>query len=307
MNRTENPRKVLGKGLNALLSTRTQAPPVPAAPEALEPAKPNPSEPIETAPIHSIEANPLQPRRVFQQDRLEELAQSIRANGIVQPLVVRRVGDRLELVAGERRLRAAKLAGLEHVPVVVRVIPDDRLLEITLIENIQREDLNPIETAIAFDKLGKELNLNAEEVGVRTGKDRSTVLNFIRLLQLPQDLQQLVAERRLSHGHARALLTLTSIEVQREVAEKAVAQGWSVRQTERLTQKLATAKQPKQVDEEAAMDPNVKAALQEMQRVLGTRVRIIEKPRKGGRIEIEYYSADDLDRIYTTIVGDDAN
>lgn len=300
MNRTENPRKVLGKGLNALLSTRTQAP----VPEPPELAKPGPAEPIESAPIDAIEPNPLQPRRVFQQDRLDELAQSIRANGIVQPLVVRRVGTKLELVAGERRLRAAKLAGLAVVPIVVREIPDDRLLEITLIENIQREDLNPIETAVAFDRLGKELNLNAEEVGVRTGKDRTTVLNFTRLLQLPPDLQQLVADRRLTHGHARALLTLTNIDLQREVAEKAVGQGWSVRQTERLTQKLVTSPQPKQVDEEAAMDPNVKAALQEMQRVLGTRVRIVERPRKGGRIEIEYYSAEDLDRIYTTIVGE---
>jgi ParB family chromosome partitioning protein len=302
MNRTENPRKVLGKGLNALLSTRTQAP---TAPEPPETAKPTPSEITESLAIDAIERNPLQPRRVFETDRLEELAQSIRANGIVQPLVVRRAGDKFQLVAGERRWRAARLAGLERVPVVVRDIPDERLLEITLIENIQREDLNPIETAIAFDRLGRELNLNAEEVGVRTGKDRTTVLNFIRLLQLPQDLQQLVADRKLSHGHARALLTLTNADVQREVAEKAVSQAWSVRQTERVTQKLATAREPKQVDAEAGMDPNVKAALQELQRVLGTRVRIVEKPRKGGRIEIDYYSAEDLDRIYTTIVGDE--
>jgi len=291
MNRTENPRKVLGKGLNALLAMRTQAPVVPELPE---PAKPTATEVTETIAIGTIAPNPLQPRRAFQQERLEELA---------QPLVVRRVGNKLELVAGERRLRAAKLAGLEQVPIVVRDIPDERLLEITLIENIQREDLNPIETAVAFDRLGKELNLNAEEVGNRTGKDRSTVLNFTRLLQLPQDLQQLVAERRLSHGHARALLTLTNVDLQREVAEKAVAQGWSVRQTERLTQKLVASPQPKPLDEEVAMDPNVKAALQEMQRVLGTRVRIIERPRKGGRIEIDYYSPEDLDRIYTTIVG----
>jgi ParB family chromosome partitioning protein len=216
---------------------------------------------------------------------------------------VRRVGTKLELVAGERRLRAAKLAGLEKVPIVIREIPDDRLLEITLIENIQREDLNPIETAIAFDRLGRELNLNAEEVGTRTGKDRSTVLNFTRLLQLPSDIQQMVAERRLSHGHGRALLTLTNVDLQREVAEKAVSQAWSVRQTERVTQKLVTAPQAKQVDE-VVVDPNVKAALQELQRVLGTRVRIIERPRKGGRIEIDYYSAEDLDRIYTTIVGE---
>jgi ParB family chromosome partitioning protein len=295
MNKSDTPRKVLGKGLNALLSTRTQAPavePPPAAPERTE-----------TLPIEAIQPNPLQPRRVFQPERLAELAQSIRSNGIVQPLVVRKVGAQYQLVAGERRWRAAKLAELTHVPVVIRDIPDDRLLEITLIENIQREDLNPIETAIAFDRLGKELNLNAEQVGDRTGKDRSTVLNFTRLLQLPPDIQSLVAERRLTQGHARCLLSLPTAEQQRSVAEHAVAQRWSVRQTEVVTQRMATAKEPK-TQSEVPLDPNVKAALQELQRVLGTRVRIVERPRKGGRIEIDYYSSDDLDRIYTTIVGE---
>jgi ParB family chromosome partitioning protein len=301
MNKSENPRKVLGKGLNALLSTRTQAPPaVPSPPAAVEEKLPEDAQAI---PIDTIDPNPLQPRRVFQAERLAELAQSIKANGIVQPLVVRRAGARFQLVAGERRWRAAKLAGLDHVPVVVRDIPDDRLLEITLIENIQREDLNAIETAIAFDRLGQELNLTAEQIGVRTGKDRTTVLNFVRLLQLPADLQQLVAERRLSHGHARCLLSLPTADLQREVAEKAVAQGWSVRQTERTTQKMIEGRQAKHV-EEVQVDPNVKAALRELERVLGTRVRILEKSKKGGKIEIEYYSQDDLDRIYGVIVKD---
>jgi ParB family chromosome partitioning protein len=297
MNRTENPRKVLGKGLNALLSAGSHAPAVPAP----RPEEPPRAENTQSLRTDAIEANPLQPRRIFQAERLAELAQSIRTNGIVQPLVVRRAGDRYQLVAGERRWRAAKLAGLETVPVVVRDIPDERLLEITLIENIQREDLNPIETAIAFDRLGQELNLSAEEIGNRTGKDRSTVLNFTRLLQLPSDLQQLVAERRLSHGHARCLLSLPTIELQREVAEKAVAQGWSVRQTERTTQKMVEGRQAKHVDE-VQVDPNVKAAIQELERALGTKVRIIEKAKRGGRIEIDYYSQDDLDRIYGMIV-----
>jgi ParB family transcriptional regulator, chromosome partitioning protein len=300
MNRTENPRKALGKGLNALLATRTQAP----APEAPPVTPQSPAaEHALTVPIDAIDPNPLQPRRSFQPERLEELAQSIRANGIVQPLVVRRAAGRFQLVAGERRWRAAKLAALEQVPVVIRHIPDDHLLEITLIENIQREDLNPIETATAFDRLGRELNLSAEQVGERTGKDRSTVLNFTRLLQLPPDLQQLVADRRLSHGHARCLLSLPTADLQREVAQKAVTQGWSVRQTERTTQKMVAGKETKDVDQVQA-DPNVKAALQEMQRVLGTRVRIVEKPRKGGRIEIDYYSQEDLDRIYGVIMGE---
>ena len=175
--------------------------------------------------IDLIDPNPLQPRRVFHNERLSELAQSIRTNGIIQPLVVRRLGDRYQLVAGERRWRAAKLAGADRVPVVVQDIPDDRLLEITLIENIQREDLNPIETAVAFERLGRDLDLSPDQIGQRTGKDRTTVANFLRLLQLPQDLQQLIGERRLSAGHARCLLTLPTPELQREVAEKAVAAG----------------------------------------------------------------------------------
>jgi ParB family transcriptional regulator, chromosome partitioning protein len=286
-------RKVLGKGLSALLPTR---PPVAAA---VEPA----AEATHSVAIDQIDANPLQPRRLFHQDRLNELAQSIRSNGIIQPLVVRKVGVRYQLVAGERRWRAAKLAQMVEVPVVVQEIPDDRLLEITLIENIQREDLNPIETAIAFDRMGSELSLTSEEIGVRTGKDRTTVINSMRLLALPADLQQLVAERRLSAGHARCLLTLPTADLQREVAERSVAQGWSVRQMERTTQKMMEGRKPKSVDEVSA-DPNVKAAIQELERVLGTKVRIVEKAKQKGRIEIEYYSAEDLDRIYGAIVGE---
>ncbi|HVN04091.1 MAG TPA: ParB/RepB/Spo0J family partition protein [Bryobacteraceae bacterium] len=291
---TENPRRALGKGLSALLPTRPTAQPV--AETAF------PGEAVAQLPIDLIEPNPLQPRRVFQADRISELAQSIRANGIIQPLVVRRHAERYQLVAGERRWRAAKIAGVTRVPAVIQEIPDERLLEITLIENIQREDLNPIETAQAFDRLCRELHLNHEEVGLRTGKDRSTVANLIRLLQLPPDIQQLIAERRLSAGHARCLLTLPTADLQREVAEKSVAQGWSVRQVERLTQRMMEDRKPKAVDDVQA-DPNVKAAIQELERVLGTKVRIVEKAKQKGRIEIDYYSAEDLDRIYSAIVG----
>jgi len=204
MNKPDNPRRALGKGLGALLPTRTS--------QLLSPESATPDQPSHTIPIDSIDPNPIQPRRVFQGERLSELAQSIRTNGIIQPLVVRKAGDRYQLVAGERRWRAAKLAGLEQVPAVVRDIPDDRLLEITLVENIQREDLNPIETAHAFSRLNTDLNLSAEEIGHRTGKDRTTIVNSLRLLQLPADLQQLVSERRLSPGHARCLLTLPNAE-----------------------------------------------------------------------------------------------
>lgn len=292
----DNPRKALGKGLGALLPTRTSVGP-PAAP-----AQPQ-TDNIQTLPVDAIDPNPSQPRRMFQAERLSELAQSIRSNGIVQPLVVRRVADRFQLVAGERRWRAAKIAEIREVPVVIREIPDDHLLEISIIENIQREDLNPIETAHAFSRLASELSLTPEQIGQRTGKDRTTVVNFLRLLSLAEDLQQLVAERRLSAGHARCLLTLPTLALQREVAEKAVAQGWSVRQTERTTRKMMADRQPKHVDE-VQVDPNVKAAIQEMERVLGTRVRILEKGKKGGKIEIDYYSPEDLDRIYDAIVSD---
>ncbi len=300
MNRTENPRKALGKGITALLPTR--APATHAHIEMVPP--PDRTETSLNVPIDSIDANPLQPRRVFESDRLAELAQSIRVNGIIQPLVVRKTGSRYQLVAGERRWRAAKLAEVAEVPVVIRDIPDERLLEITLIENIQREDLNPIETATALARMGTELALNPDEIGRRTGKDRTTITNFTRLLQLPADIQQLVAERKLSAGHARCLLSLPSVELQRQLAQRAVAGSWSVREMERVSQKVLENRESKKV-EEIDQDPNVKAAIQEMQRVLGTRVRIIEGARKKGRIEIEYYSQDDLDRIYSMIVGEE--
>lgn len=296
MNKPENTRRVLGKGLGSLLPARNPQ----ATPVEIVPATP---ETAGTITIDLIDPNPLQPRRLFQQEKLAELAQSIRANGIVQPLVVRKIGDRFQLVAGERRWRAAKLAGLSQVPAVVQDIPDDHLLEITLIENIQREDLNPIETAIAFQRMATELDISPDDIGHRTGKDRTTVVNSIRLLQLPSDLQQLVAERRLSAGHARCLLSLPTPEMQREVAERAVARGWSVREMERTTQKMLEGRKPKNIDE-VELDPNVKAAIQELERVLGTKVRIVEKAKQKGRIEIDYYSTEDLDRIYAAIVGE---
>lgn len=290
----ENPRRALGRGLEALLPRRA---PIAAAPApALSPEQTN------RIAIDQIDPNPMQPRRVFQADALRELADSIRQHGIIQPLVVRKSGARFQLVAGERRWRAARIAELSEVPVVVQEIPDERLLEITLIENVQREDLNPIEFGMALERMARELNISHEEIGRRTGKDRSTIANAIRLLQLPLDLQQLVAERRLSAGHARCLLALTDEETQRKLAEKIVAQGLSVRQAERMTKRLTEPRDPAS-DVDEALDPNVKAAIAEMERVLGTKVRIVEKSDKRGRIEIEYYSSEDLDRIYGAIVG----
>ena len=245
----------------------------------------------------------MQPRTVFQADRLQELAQSIREHGIIQPLIVRAAGSRYQLVAGERRWRAAKLAGLSEVPVVVQDYADDRLMEVTLIENIQREDLNPIEVSQAFDRLAREHQLSHEQIAQRTGKDRTTVTNMLRLLRLPGDIQVLLAEHRLSMGHARALLSLPTPELQLQLAERTAAEGLSVRQVERLVQKSGETREAKPV-QEVEVDPNVKAAIVELERALGTRVGIVEKSPQRGRIEIEYYSQDDLQRIYEAIVGD---
>jgi ParB family chromosome partitioning protein len=304
-------RKALGKGLSALLPSKQSAPSIKIYPPGTNPNHPNAAAPAPApepphagmlkVPIDKVVPNPLQPRTIFEPDRLQELAQSIRANGIIQPLVVQRRGSDYELVAGERRLRAAKIAGLAEVPVVVQEVATDHLLEVALIENIQREDLNPIEVAHALDRLAREYNLSHEEIGRRTGKDRATVSNLIRLLKLPSDIQLLVAEHRLSMGHARALLAIEDTDKQREIAERAAAHGMSVRQLERTIQSLVK----RDIEEALAPvnDPNVTAATRELESALGTRVKIVAQTEKRGRIEIEYYSPEDLDRIYNVIIG----
>jgi ParB family chromosome partitioning protein len=296
----EKQRKALGKGLSALLPGRsagqgsTATAMAPAGPAAVAPSK---------LPIGAIQPNPMQPRVVFQPERLEELAASIRANGIIQPLIVRRHEAQFQLVAGERRWRAAKLAGLSEVPVVIQEIADPLLLEIALIENIQREDLNAIETARAYERLGRDLGLSQEEIGRRTGKDRTSITNALRLLKLPPEVQLLLAEHRLSMGHARALLGLPTAEQQIEVAEKTSAQGLSVRQVEALVQHLTSDRAKSGDKKEQTSDPNVRAAVEEMERALGTRVRIVELSDQRGRIEIEYYSQTDLDRLFQQITS----
>ncbi len=232
------------------------------------------------------------------------MADSIAVNGVIEPIVVRKHGDGYQIVVGERRWRASKLAGLAEIPVVVQDIAEDKLLELALIENIQREDLNPIETAIAYDRLARELNLSETEIGHRTGKDRSTIANMIRLLRLPKEIQALVAENKLSMGHARAILRLTSPDEQIRLAEKAAQEGLSVRQIEALTQEAAPESAKKSGPKrEAPQDPNVRAAAEELERVLGTRVRIVELSDKRGRIEIEYFSQEELARVYEHLAG----
>jgi ParB family transcriptional regulator, chromosome partitioning protein len=296
-------RKALGKGLSALLPVKGQAKPQPApAPEpALEPYTG-----IQKIAIDHIDPNPHQPRTRFEAQKLAELSQSIVANGIIQPLVVQRSGNRFQLVAGERRWRAAKLAGLSEVPAVIQDFATDRLLEVALIENIQREDLNAIEVAHALHRLHTEHELSHEEIGRRTGKDRTTVTNLLRLLKLPQDIQILVAEHRLSMGHARAILALPDEASQVELAQRAEAQGLSVRQVERLVHSMTARRDPAPRSERGPQpgpDPNIAAATRELESALGTRVRIVGQSPDRGRIEIEYFSMDELDRLYNLIVG----
>jgi ParB family chromosome partitioning protein len=289
------PTKALGKGLSALLPTKPPAPPAPVAQPTVPPNA------LTRLPLDQIDPNRSQPRTDFRPDQLAELAASIQTAGVLQPIIVRQVGSRYEIVAGERRWRASKQAGLADIPAIVQDIAPDRILELALIENIQREDLNAIETAIAFDRLAKEFGLSHEEIGRRTGKDRSTIANLIRLLKLPTDVQILVSEHRLSMGQARAILGLPTEELQRSVAEKAVSQGLSVRAVERMVQQFAEPREPDPEPEK--LDPNVQAAIEELERVLGTRVRLVAKGNNRGRIEIDYFSQDDLDRIYQQIVG----
>jgi ParB family chromosome partitioning protein len=296
---SDKTHRPLGRGLSSLLPARMA--PTPAVETGLTPKSLN----ALIIAIDAIKPNPVQPRTVFRPDRLEELSASIKANGIIQPLIVRRVGERYQIVAGERRWRAAGMAGLTEVPVIVQDIADPKMLELALIENIQREDLNPIETAWAYDRLGRELGLTQEQIGERTGKDRSSVTNMIRLLRLPEEVQLLLAEHRLAMGHARAILALDSAEEQIQMAEKASAQGLSVRQVEALVQEATSgdSKQPGKAKREKVQDPNVAAAVSELERALGTRVKIVELSEQRGRIEIEYYSQDELDRLFQHMVG----
>ena len=279
-------RKALGRGLSALLSAeRTTIP----------------SEASYEIEIDLIDPSPMQPRSRFDESRLNELAQSINANGVVQPLLVRRRGMRFELIAGERRWRAAQRAGLARVPAVVRDVPDDKLLELALIENIQREDLNAIEEAQAYKKLIETIGLTQELLAERVGRDRSYITNYLRLLRLPEDIQRLVQEGTLSTGHARTLLGVSDINLQRRLARKIIERELSVRETERIIRRASGNRhQPnRSITGPKENDANVRAAETKLRRLLGTQVHIVQNPQNvGGKIEIEFYSQGDLDRLY---------
>jgi len=249
--------------------------------------------------VDQITPSDHQPRHRFEDARLDELAQSIKANGVIQPIVVRKVEGGYRIIAGERRWRAAQRAGLTRVPVVVKDVgagQDAQLLQMALIENIQREDLNPIDEAAAYEKLSSEFKLTQEEIAAAVGKDRSSVANHMRLLKLPQEVRAEVAGGRLSMGHARALLALEDEGAQRQVAREVIARNLSVRETETMVKRMsrdasATRRTP------SANDVHTRAAEEKLRMTLGTRVRIARRGR-GGRIEIDFTSEDELQRLY---------
>ena len=282
-------RKALGRGLGALLSADR--------PNAF-------SDEQYEVEVDLIDASPLQPRTYFDQGSLEQLAQSIETHGVVQPVVLRRKNDRYELVAGERRWRAAKMAGLNRIPAVVREIHDKDLLELALIENIQREDLNPIEEAQAYKNLIEAVGLTQESLAVRVGRDRSYITNYLRLLRLPDDIQHLVAEGKLSTGHARTLLGLETVDEQRRLARKIIERGLSVRETERLVRQLSSGTvQKDQQLKPPGNDANVRAAEAKLRRRYATQVRIVQDSRNhGGIIELGFYTAADLERVFDLLM-----
>ncbi len=278
-------RKALGRGLSALLSDSLAQ-----GDELLE------------VDIELIEPNPQQPRLNFDEKKLDELAQSIQANGLVQPILLRRMQHgNYQIVAGERRWRAAQRAGIQRINAVVRDIPDSRLLELALIENIQREELNPIEEAQAYQRLIREFNMTQDEMALRVGKDRSSVANHLRLLKLPITIQKMLEEGSLTAGHARALLALETEQLQLKMANDIVSGNLSVRDTERAVKKAASGSKIRENSTALRNDANIRAAELKLKRYLGAQVKI-QLSQNGGKIEIEFSSLGELDRIYSIII-----
>jgi ParB family chromosome partitioning protein len=266
------------------------------------------NEELREVDIDLIEPNNVQPRTRFDETQLEELAQSIKTNGVVQPILVRKTnGGRYQIVAGERRWRAAQRAGLQRIPSVIRDVPDDKMLELALIENIQRQELNAIEEAYAYKRLIETFNLTQETVAQRVGRDRTFVTNYLRLLRLPEDIQLLVEESKLSMGHARALLGIDDADKQREIARGIIERSLSVRDTERTVKRIAAGESSSPapaVPSERGSDANTRAAESKLRRRLGTQVHILpNQSADGGKIEVQYYNDNDLQRVYELIMG----
>jgi ParB family chromosome partitioning protein len=280
-------RPALGRGLSALIpELSTEAPR---------------DKPLEVD-LDQLRPNPFQPRLQMDEQGLKDLSQSIKRNGVIQPIVVRRKGDVYEIVAGERRWRAAQMAGLLRVPVTVRDFPETKLLEIALIENIQRENLNPIEEALAYRRLIDEFEMTQETAAAAVGKDRASVANYLRLLKLPDDIQHEVAIGSLSMGHARALVALEDPATVRRAAGEVLGRRLSVRDTEALVRRMSEPKQLTERAREREKDVHTRNAEEVMRLALGTRVRIVRKG-DGGHIEIDFVSEDELHRIYTLLTG----
>jgi ParB family chromosome partitioning protein len=286
-------RKALGKGLSALLPEPEPAPVAPPPPPA-----PGSAEPTREVAIDRLEPNPVQPRAVMGEARLQELADSIRESGIVQPIVVRPHGGRFQIIAGERRWRAAQRAGLAKVPVAVREVPDDRLLELAIVENVQREELTPIEEAAAYQKLQDDLGLTQEQVAQKVGRDRATVANTMRLLRLPRELRDLVGDGRLSAGHGRALLALDTAEDQIALGREAARKGLSVREVEA---RVAHLRAPRPTVRKP-VDANTRAAEEKLRAALGTRVQIARQRGGKGLLKIQFGSEAELSRLYDALV-----
>ena len=285
-------RAALGKGIESLLGPRPQpAPPAEATGKPLE------------IPLDRIDRNPNQTRTAFDEAKLAELAQSIAATGVVQPVVVRELpGGRYQLIMGERRWRASQIAGKLTLPAIVRQVNDEQAMEMTIVENLQRADLNPMEQARAYERLSREFKLTHEQMAQRTGKDRASISNFLRLLKLPEDIQRLVEAGQLTYGHARALLALDSPAMIAGVTATILARSMSVRQTEAFVQGILNpeSKPKRTAPAPAAQDPNVHEAQDRLQRLLGLKVHIEDKKGKG-RVIIEYAGVDDFDAILAAL------
>lgn len=293
-------RRALGKGLESLLPSKPLTP----APTAAATPAPDEGKPREI-PVDQIERNPFQTRASVDEAALKELSASIAASGVVQPILVRPLPDhRFQLIAGERRWLASKLAGKATVPAILRNVSDEQAMEITIVENLQRTDLNPMEQARAYDRLAHHFKMTQEQMAQRTGKDRASVANFLRLLRLPLEVQQKVENGTLSFGHARTLLSLESPEAILKAAQKVIALSMSVRQTESYVQGLLNPDKPAKGEqkEKAPLDPNVREARDLLQRALGLKVSIEDKNGRG-RVIIEYSRLEDFDALLETIAG----
>lgn len=278
-------KKGLGRGLGAL---------IPSVDDSVG------SAPLQIS-IDKISPNPLQPRNNFAEASIDELAASIREKGVIQPLLVRPSGSGYQLIAGERRLRAARKAGLNELPVVVRDVTDNEALQLALVENLQREDLNAIEEAHAYRRLQEDFGLRQEEVAGKVGKSRPAIANSVRLLLLPEEVQREVAQGKLPVGQARALLALEREALVLSAAREVIAKGLSTRETERLVRRLKSGRRKRR---DGALDPDLRSLVEGLQRWLGTKVRLVQSGKPGrGRIEIEYYSNVDFERIVGRITN----